>query len=509
MANEALPRSAAGNRNPWVIGVIVSIATFMEVLDTTIVNVALRNIAGSLAVSYDESTWILTSYLISNAIVLPVSGWLATVLGRKRFYMGCVAVFTAASVACAASTSLTWMVIGRLAQGVGGGGLGPTEQAMFADTFPVRLRPQAFALYGLTVVSAPAIGPVLGGWITDNFSWHWVFLINLPVGLLSLFLVHSFVVEPKALQDDRRKALRGGLTIDYIGFALVALGFGTLQVVLDRFSIEDGFGSSFIVGLSIVSGAALLTLVIWELVSPRPVIDLRLFARSRGFSIACALMFLVGFVLISSTQLLPQLTQELLNYDAYQAGLTLGLGGAATFFVMPVAGFVTGRLVQPKWLIAGAMLGSGWAMWRWSGLDLDVSFWNISDARVLQVIWLPFLFIPLSAVSYAGVPPDQNNQASALINLMRNLGGSFGVSFVQTLLAWRTQFHHARLATDVTPYNGYSFGHSLTAIAQAVQTQAQVMSFLDIFWLLGIVALCLAPLALFLPNMPKGAAPGH
>lgn len=509
MPREILPRSAAGDRNPWLIGVIVSIATFMEVLDTTIVNVALRNIAGSLAVSYDESTWILTSYLISNAIILPVSGWLATVLGRKRFYMGCVGVFTLASVACAASTSLTWMVIARLVQGAGGGGLGPTEQAMFADTFPVRLRPQAFALYGLTVVSAPAIGPVLGGWITDNLSWHWVFLINLPVGLLSLTLVHSFVVEPKALQDDRKKALHGGLSIDYIGFALVALGFGTLQVVLDRFNIDDGFGSSFIVELTLLSGAALLVLIIWELISPKPVIDLRLFARSRGFSISCALMFLVGFVLISSTQLLPQLTQELLDYSAYQAGLTLGLGGAATFLMMPLAGVITGRFVQPKWLVAGAMLGSGWAMWRWSGLDLDVSFWNISDARVLQVIWLPFLFIPLSAVSYAGVPVDQNNQASALINLMRNLGGSFGVSFVQTLLEWRTQFHHARLATNVTPYNGYSFGHSLSAIAQAVQAQAQIMSFLDIFWLLGIVAICLAPLALFLPAMPKGAAPGH
>jgi len=331
----------------------------------------------------------------------------------------------------------------------------------------------------------------------------------LPVGLLSLFLVNNFVVEPKALQEDRRKALHGGLRIDYIGFALVALGFGTLQVTLDRFSIDDGFGSRFILAISLISGTALIALIAWELIVDRPIIDLRLFARSRGFSIACALMFLVGFVLISTTQLLPQLTQELLGYDAYQAGLTLGMGGVATFFVMPIAGVVTGRLIQPKWLIVGALLGSGWAMWRWSGLDLDISFWNVSDARMLQVIWLPFLFIPLSAVSYIGVPPDQNNQASALINLMRNLGGSFGVSFVQTLLEWRTQFHHARLASEITPYNGYWFGHSVAAIARAVQTQAQVMSFLDIFWLLGLVALCIWPVALFLPKMPKGATAGH
>ncbi len=509
MAREELPRSAAGDRNPWLIGVIVSIATFMEVLDTTIVNVALRHIAGSLAVSYDESTWILTSYLISNAIVLPISGWLATVLGRKRFYMGCVAVFTAASVACAASTSLTWMVLARLMQGLGGGGLGPTEQAMFADTFPVRLRPQAFALYGLTVVSAPAVGPVLGGWITDSFSWNWVFLINLPVGLLSLFLVHSFVVEPEALKDDRRKELRGGLRIDYVGFALVALGFGTLQVVLDRFDIDDGFSSSFILGTSLISSVSLAALLVWELVIVKPIINLRLFAQSRGFSISCVLMFLVGFLLISTTQLLPQLTQVLMGYSAYQAGLTLGLGGLATFFVMPLAGIVTGRLVQPKWLIAGAMIGSGWAIWSWSGLNLDISFWNVSTARIVQVVWLPFLFIPLSAVCYVGVPPEENNQASAMINLMRNLGGSFGVSFVQTMLSYRAQFHYERLGESVTPYSGYGFGHALGTIAHAVQTQAQAMSYLDVFWLLGLVALCVWPLALFLPLTPRSAPAGH
>jgi DHA2 family multidrug resistance protein len=221
------------------------------------------------------------------------------------------------------------------------------------------------------------------------------------------------------------------------------------------------------------------------------------------------LMFLVGFILISTTQLLPQLTQQLLGYSAYQAGMTLGMGGLATVAVMPLSGVVTGRFLQPKWLIAGALIGSGWAMFRWSGLNLDVSFWQVSDARMLQVIWLPFLFIPLSAVSYVGVPPNQNNQASAMINLMRNLGGSFGVSVVQTLLSYRTQFHHERLGSSITAYNGYGFGHSLDAIARAVQTQAQVMSFLDIFWLLGLAAICIFPLALLLPTMPKGAPAGH
>jgi MFS transporter, DHA2 family, multidrug resistance protein len=504
-----LPRSAAGRRSPWLIAVVVSIATFMEVLDTTIVNVSLRYIAGDLAISLDESTWILTSYLISNAIILPISGWLATVIGRKRFYMICVGTFTAASLACAAASSLTWMVLARLAQGAGGGGLAPTEQAMFADTFPVEKRAQAFALYGLTVVTAPAIGPVLGGWITDNLSWHWVFLINLPIGLLSLTLVNFLVAEPPALREDRRRVLQGGLRIDYIGFGLVALGFGTLQVVLDRFDIDDGFGSGFITILALISCISLLALVVWELVVDKPIVDLRLFLRSRGFAISCGLMFLVGFLLISTTQLLPQLTQTLLGYDAYQAGLTLGVGGLVTFFVMPISGIVTGRLIQPKWLILVSFIGTGWALIAAAGLDLDMSFWTVSWTRVAQVVWLPFLFIPMSAVSYVGVPVNQNNQASALINLMRNLGGSVGVSFVNTWLDWRTQFHHARLAESVTPYNGYGFGHSLSQIAQAVENQASVMSYLDIFWLLGVIALCVWPAALFLPRMPKGAAPAH
>jgi len=329
------------------------------------------------------------------------------------------------------------------------------------------------------------------------------------MGLLSLTLVNWLVTEPPALLEDRRRLLRGGLRIDYIGFGLVALGFGTLQVVLDRFDIDDGFGSGMITKLTLVAGISLVALVIRELLIEQPIVNLRLFGRSRGFSISCGMMFLVGFLLISTTQLLPQLTQTLLNYDAYQAGLTLGIGGVVTFFVMPLSGIVTGRLIQPKWLILIAFVGTGWSLISTSSLDLDMSFWTVSWVRVSQVVWLPFLFIPMTAVSYIGVPPDRNNEASALINLMRNLGGSVGVSFVNTLLDWRTQFHHARLAEAVTPYNGYGFGHSLTQIAQAVQNQASMMSYLDIFWLLGVIALCVWPLACFLPRMPKGAALAH
>jgi DHA2 family multidrug resistance protein len=504
----ALPRSAAGDRNPWLIAVVVSIATFMEVLDTTIANVALRHIGGSLSADQDESTWILTSYLVSNAIVLPVSGWLANVIGRKRFYMICVGLFTASSLLCAMSTSLGMMLTARVLQGIGGGGMAPTEQSMFADTFPPEKRAQAFALYGVTVVSAPAIGPVLGGWLTDNLSWHWVFLINLPVGLLSLTLVGWLVVEPEVLKRERRELLGKGLNIDVFGLVLVVLGFGALQILLDRYEMDDGFSSGFISILGLVSAASLLGLVAWELFHPQPVVDVRLL-RYRSFGISCGLMFLVGFLLISTTQLLPQLAQTLLGYDATTSGMTLAVGGIVTLFIMPLSGVVTGRLIQPKWLVLMAVVGTGWSMLSASALSLNISFWTISLARMSQVIWLPFLFIPLSAVSYVGLPPNRSNEASALINLMRNLGGSVGVSFVTTMLAERTQFHHARLAEHITAYNGFGWDTPLAPINALVQAQASIMSYLDIFWLLGIVALVVAPVILLLPRVPKGTAPAH
>ncbi len=508
MANVNLPRSAAGNRSPWLIAVIVSVATFMEVLDVTIVNVALRHIAGSLAASLDESTWIITSYLVSNAIVLPISGWLANVIGRKRFYMSCVAIFAFSSLLCALSQSLTMILLARVLQGIGGGGLAPTEQSIFADTFPPEKRAQAFALYGLTVVTAPAVGPTLGGWLTDAYSWHWCFLINVPVGLLSLVLVQLFIVEPEALKQDRKRLLAEGLKIDYIGFGLVVLGFGALQIMLDRYERDDGFSSNFITSLFVIAALSLLTLVVWEIVHPQPVMNVRLM-RSRAFAISCLVMFLFGFMLISMTQLLPQLAQTLMGYDATLSGLTLAVGGAATLVLMPVAGVITGRLIQPKWLITMALAGTGWALWSGSRLDLDVSFWNLSMLRVTQVVWLPFLFIPLSAVSYVGVPPDRTNEASALINLMRNLGGSVGVSFTTTMLQERLQFHHERFAEHITAYNGYAWNTPLPPIDSLIQAQAGMMSYLDIFWMLGMLGLCIWPIALFLPRMPKGAAPAH
>ena len=505
--NPALPRSAAGPNSPWLLAVVVSIATFMEVLDTTIANVALRHIAGSLAAGQDESTYIVTSYLVSNAIILPISGWLSNVIGRKRFYMGCVVIFTIASVACAFATSLWMILLFRVLQGMGGGGLAPTEQSIFADSFTPKQRALAFSLYGFTVVTAPAIGPELGGWLTDSFSWHWVFLINLPFGLLSLGLTWWFVYDSPTVVQERRDLLARGLKIDYLGFVFVAVGFGCLQVVLDRFEREDGFSSPFITSFALASAASLVALVVWELNHPQPIVNLRLL-KIPAFAISNVVMFGFGFMIVSTTQLLPQLTQELLGYNAFTAGMTLGAGGALTLFFMPLAGVLTGRVVQPKWLILMAMLGTAAALHYASGLSLDASFFNISASRVLQVIWMPFIFIPLSAVQFQGIPPGKNNEASAIVNLMRNLGGSFGVSIVTTELAWRTQFHHARLAEHVTPYNGYGWGVPLGHIAAAVQRQASILSYLDVFTILSLIALAIIPLVFFLPNIPKGAAAG-
>jgi DHA2 family multidrug resistance protein len=498
----ALPRSAAGPFNPWLIAVIVSIATFMEVLDTTIANVALRHIAGGLGASLDQSTYITTSYLVSNAIVLPISGWLANVIGRKRFYMLCVLLFTISSVACGFATSLPMMIVFRVFQGLGGGGLAPVEQSIFADTFTPEKRAMAFALYGFTVVTAPAIGPMLGGWITENYSWHWVFLINLPVGIVSLVLTWMFVSDSKLVQQERRALLNKGLRIDYLGFFLVAVGFGCLQIVLDKFEREDGFSSNFICLFTVISGVALVALVIRELTTAQPIVNLRLF-KSRAFAISCGAMFAFGLIINSTTQILPQFTQELLGYDATNAGLTLGLGGIVTVFFMPMAAVLTGRVVQPKWLVMMSLAGTGFALLRSAGLDLSIGFWDVSLSRLYQVIWLPFLFIPLSTVQFIGIPPKENNNASALINMMRNLGGSFGVSLVTTQLAWREQFHHARLAEHISPYNG--FVNSLGSIASRVEQQASVMSYLDIFVMLGVISLVLCPICILLPKLPKGA----
>jgi len=500
-ATSDLPRSPAGPFNPWFIAGLVSIAPFMEVLDTTIANVALTHMAGSLGASEDESTWILTSYLVSNTVILPISGWLSNVIGRKRFYLICVALFTISSVGCAFATSLPMMLIARIFQGLGGGGLAPVTQSMLADSFPASKRSQAFAVFGFTVIAAPATGPILGGWLTDNLSWHWIFLINLPIGLIAFTLISAFISEPALLIKERKERLKDGLKLDYVGLFLVALGFGMLQIFLDKFNEDDGFSSPFILTTFCIVIVSLSFLAVWEMQHPYPVMNLRLF-KIRNFAIGNILLFFVGFILLSSTQLLPELSQSLLGYDSTTSGFALALGGMFTIGLMPVAGFVTGRYIPPKPLMMAAFIMIGLALILQSSISPAVNFGTLSFYRVLQVMPLPFVFIPVNAICYVGVPPQYNGEASALINQSRNLGSSVGISFVNTLLAYREQFHHERLAESITPYTS-PHGLTMSQITPIVQTQSMFLSYLDMFFVVGVMALALWPLVLLLKSPPK------
>src|SRR5271163_578947 len=433
--------------NPWIIAIAVTLATFMEVLDTSIANVALPHIAGSLSAGQDESTWVLTSYLVSNAIVLPLSGWLSSIVGRKNFYMGCVALFTVSSFLCGLAPNLATLIICRVLQGAGGGGLQPSEQAILADTFPPAKRGMAFAVYGIAVVTAPAIGPTLGGWITDNFTWRWIFFINIPVGIISLLLTSRLIQDPPFLK--RRKLSE--TTIDYVGLGFVALGLGALQIVLDKGQRDDWFESHFIVILSIIAATALIFVVIWEWRHKDPIIDLHLF-RDRTFAVSNLLMFMLGFALLGSTLLLPLFMQTLLGYTAEQSGLALMPGGFTIMLLLPLVGFLLSRY-SPRWLLIFGLCMLSGALFHMAGFDLDIDFRTAATARVFQAVGMAFLFVPINTAAYAFLPRDKNNAASGLMNLARNIGGSVGISVVTTMLDRRTQFHMTSLASHLSLTN--------------------------------------------------------
>lgn len=522
-------RSAAGGHNPYLIAFVVSIATFMEVLDTTIANVALRHIAGGLAVGLDESTYVITSYLVANAVVLSISGWLSTVLGRKRFYMMCVATFTIASLLCGLAWNLQSLVLFRILQGLGGGGMATSEQAILADSFPPQKRGQAFAIYGVAVVVAPVVGPTLGGWITDTYSWHWVFLINVPMGLLSLLLVGTLVKEPSSAEEERAELLSKGLRVDYVGFILIAVGLGALEFVLDEGQRNDWFGSNMILSFALLAAFCLLALIPWELLRDDPIVDIRLLG-TRQFG-ACALVMLGTFaVLISTTQLLPQLLQTEVGYTAMLAGLALSPGGIATMMLMPVAGRLV-SVVQPKYLIMFGAAVAALSMWHMTGLTGDISYGYAALARIYLAIGLPFLFLPVTTASYDGVPPEKTNQASALINVARNIGGSIGVAVAQTLLAQRQQFHQSRLIEHAAPSDlGYqqtidtmtryfqaqgsnasdAASQAVAWVGKTLQQQVDFLAYIDVFWSLAIIAALLIPIAATLRSIDLGApARGH
>jgi MFS transporter, DHA2 family, multidrug resistance protein len=524
-------RSAAGDRSPWLIAIVVSIATFMVVLDTAIANVSLRYIAGSLAVSVDESTWVVTTYLIANAVILPVSGWLSNVVGRKRFYMICVALFTVASLLCGLASSLTSLIIFRILQGLGGGGMPTSEQAMLADTFPPHQRPQAFAIYGIAVIVAPTVGPTIGGWITDNYSWHWIFFINVPFGILSLILVNWLVVEPEVLERERASRLAGGLKVDWVGFALIALGFGCLEFVLDRGQIDDWFHSTRMVVAATIAACSFIFLVPWELLRDDPIVDLRLLFQ-RQFGMAFIVMFAVGAILFGSNQITPQLMQTNFPYTAMLSGLAMMPGGAAMLLLMPIAGQLVGH-GQPKYWLALGLTLIAVAMWISTSLVPDASFSYFALVRIAQTIGLPFMFIPINSVAYANLPQQKTSEASALINVARNLGGSVSVSLANTELVQRSQFHQSRLVENLIPSSPAfqsalhnltqyfsQFGSAASAqgramgyMGQLVISQATLMAYIDIFFSWCILAAVLVPAVLLLirriePTSGRGAV-GH
>jgi DHA2 family multidrug resistance protein len=520
-------RMPDGSINPWVIAVTVTLATFMEVLDTSIANVALPHIAGNLSASADESTWVLTSYLVSNAVILPLSGWLSSLLGRKRFYMSCVAIFTLSSFLCGFAASLGMLVFFRILQGVGGGGLQPSEQAILNDTFPLSKRGMAFAVYGIAVVVAPTLGPWLGGWITDNFSWRWIFYINVPVGILSLGLTYLLVSDPPYM---KRIKISEGFRIDYIGLGLISLGLGSLQIILDKGQRDDWFDSGFIRLFAVLMLIGLIGGIIREFKAKEPIVDFRML-RDRNFAISTLAMFFLGFVLYSSTVLIPQMLQELLGYSATLAGLALSPGGATIMLCMPLVGFLVSR-VDTRYLITFGCTISASALLVMAGWNLSLDFNHAVLGRVMQSFGLAFLFIPINVTAFAYIPREKTNMGTGIINLARNIGASVGIATVTTLLERRTQLHQVRLMDHVNNMNpalkstlagfaatSVSGGASAPgAAAQAhgllfnmIERQATMLAFLDNFKLLGVIFFAIIPIFFLLkrPKMGGGNVPVH
>ncbi len=517
------------SESPMWLAVAVSIATFMELLDTSIANVSLPHIAGSLGASQDEATWVLTSYLVANGVILPLSGWLSTLIGRKRFYMACVAIFTVSSVLCGLAPSLPLLIVFRVLQGIGGGGLAPSEQAILTDAFPPEKRGTVFSIYGLAVVLAPTIGPTLGGWITDNFDWRWIFFINLPVGILSLVLSARLVQDPPALVAQRWKLLNN-LQVDYVGIGLIAVGLSALQVVLDKGQEDDWFGSGLIATCIVVAAVCLIGAVIYELNVEQPVLDFRLLLN-RNFGLANLQVFGLGFVLFASTVLLPQFVQELLGYTATDAGLLISPGGATVAVLTIFSGMILKRVSARTLIVTGWVfaVAANWTMAH--SFNLEMNYGWAALMRVFQAVGFGVMFVPISTAAYSFLAREKVNQASALYNLARNLGGSVGISAMTTVIARREQFHQSVLSARLISSDSsiqiavrslaerlrYRFGDGAMQHAQAyvgtlLGQQARLLAYLDAFMVICLVAAAFLPIAFFLRDHRlgfKGAGGGH
>jgi MFS transporter, DHA2 family, multidrug resistance protein len=510
------------SHNPWAVALTVTLATFMEVLDTSIANVALPHMAGTLGASQEEATWVLTSYLVSSAIVLPISGWLSNRYGRKHFYMTCVALFTVCSMLCGFARTLPMLIFARVLQGIGGGGLAPSEQAILADTFPVSKRGQAFALYGMAVVVAPAIGPTLGGWITDNFNWHWIFFINLPVGLLSLFLSNRMVEDPPSLIA--RKEATKHSKVDFVGLGLVAVGVGFLEVTLDKGQEKDWFGDPMIRLSATIAVCLLVYFAFWEWNHEDPIVDLRLL-KNRNFGTAVFLQLILGMVLFGSTVLIPQYLQVLLGYTAERAGMVLSPAGFMMMAMMFLAGRTVGKM-DPRLMVCLAYIATAATIFNLTRLDLTTSYIHVTEWRMLQVVALPFIFIPISTLNYVGVPATKSNQIASLSNFARNIGGSAGTALLTTYLARSSQVHQVTLAADVVPgslaYRIYTErmtqmlagGGMPQAVAgqaalgeayREMVRQASMLAYQNAFAIMSLVIVLMSPLP-FLMRLPTKRA---
>ena len=511
--------------NPWVITFTVTLATFMESLDSSIANVALPHIAGTLGADYDQATWILTSYLVSNAIVLPISGWISNRIGRKRFYMSCVALFTAFSFLCGLATSLPMLIVFRVIQGAAGGGLQPSERSILADTFAPEKRSMAFALYGMAVVVAPALGPTIGGWITDNYTWRWIFFLNIPIGIISLILTSRIVEDPPYLARVRARAS----SIDGIGLGLLALTIGSLQFMLDKGQEDDWFGSHFIVACALLAGFGFIAFLYREMTAKHPIIDLSLYSN-RNFAMTQLVMLFIGAALYSTTVMIPQYLQEVMGYTATEAGLALSAGAVVLIVLLPIVGFL-GQKFDPRLMITFGFILLTFGIWRIGDLYLGITFWDAVSWRVIMVLGMPFLFVPISVMSYVGVPQEKNNEVSGLTALARNIGGSLGVSFISTMLLRRAQTHQEVLSSHVygaSPVyqsmkqglsgalqaRGYSAAdaatHAAAQIYGMMRQQATVLAYVDTVHVLVIMTALLIPIGYLMKKpryRPKQAAP--
>ncbi len=502
-------------RNPWLPAIAVMLSAAMEMLDTSVVNVSLRQIAGSLSASVEEATWVLTSYIVANAIILPISGWLASYFGRKRLLMTVVTGFTVSSVLCGLAPSLPWLIFFRIMQGTTGGGLVPLSQAVLLEAFPVEKRGKAMAFWGIGMIALPILGPMVGGWLTDNYSWRWVFYVNVPVGIASLVMMHVFIEDPHYLRKVSRR-------VDVWGLSLLVVGMGALQVMLDKGQEEDWFNSDFITVLLVVAVVGLVAFVVHDLMTKEPLVDFRLL-RYRSFAAGAFVGGVLGFVLFGSLVLLPLFMQQLLGFPAVTAGFWTSPRGIGTLIFLPLTGIALGRRWDPRILLSAGLILATVAFFLYADLDLDAGGHDFLWPQILQGAGLSMVFTPLATIAMDPIPLESMGFATSLFSMVRNIGSSVGISFVTTMVARRSQFHQARLSEGITPYNPavqhamHSIGNAIGAGAENVRTigviygrvlrQAAAMSYLEMFHLLGVLFLFMLPLVWLMQRPSHHAVP--